>query len=407
MKILLVHNSYQLPGGEDVVYQRERDLLTAHGHEVVEYWRSNAEIENYSAWERLGLAPRTIWSAKSRREFSGLLRSSKPDVVHVHNTFMVISPSIYSACREQHVPVVQTLHNYRLLCPAATFFRDGKPCHDCASHLGHSVVHACYRGSRTATATVALMTAWHRRVGTYSMLVDRYIALTEFSRSNFLAGGFDPAKITVKPNFVDDPGERPNDGSYALFVGRISHEKGVRTLLEAWRRLPQPIPLRLAGSGPMAAELSAAAAELGPQVQYLGQMPQDQLMELMKGARFLIFPSELYENFPLTLAESFACGVPVIASDLGAMQEIVKHESTGLLFRAGDPTDLASKVSHAWSNREGMQKLGRRARQEYETKYTPELNYSMLRNIYDGVLKPERLRRAAAGTQSDKEAVLV
>ena len=408
MKILLVHNSYQLPGGEDVVYQRERDLLTAHGDEVVEYWRTNAEIDEYSAWERFALPPRTVWSGKTRRDFANVLRESKPDVVHVHNTFMVISPSIYSACREEGVPVVQTLHNYRLLCPQGSFFRNGKPCHDCASHLGHSVLHACYRGSRSATATVALMTAWHRAVGTYSNLVDRYIALTEFSRSNFVAGGFAPEKITVKPNFVDpDPGERQNDGSYALFVGRISHEKGLRTLLQAWRQLPEPIPLRLAGTGPMAAEVKAAAAELGPHVQYLGQMPLDQLMQLMKGARFLIFPSELYENFPLTLAESYACGVPVVASELGAMKEIVKHDYTGLLFRPGDAADLAAKVVYAWANREPMRKLGRQARKEYETRYTAELNYRMLRNIYEGVQKKGRARSAAGTRNDDQEAVLV
>jgi len=389
------------------VYQRERDLLIAHGDEVVEYWRTNTEIEEYSIAEHLALPARTVWSSKTRRDFSAVLRQSKPDVVHVHNTFMVISPSIYSACREQQVPVVQTLHNYRLLCPQGGFFRDGKPCHDCASHLGHSVLHACYRDSRVGTANVALMLAWHRAAGTYSTLVDRYIALTEFSRSQFVSGGFDPAKITVKPNFAHpDPGERSNDGSYALFVGRLSPEKGLKTLLAAWRQLPEPIPLRLAGSGPMAAEVSAAARELGPQVQYLGQLPLEPLMQLMKGARFLIFPSELYENFPLTLAESYACGVPVIASELGAMKEIVKHESTGLLFRAGDPGDLAAKVQYAWANRERMRQMGKQARQEYERNYTAELNYRRLRSIYDGVLKNDPARPTAE-TRDDTEAVLV
>jgi glycosyltransferase involved in cell wall biosynthesis len=407
VKILLVHNSYQLQGGEDVVYQRERDLLIAHGDEVVEYWRTNTEIEEYSIAERLALPGRTVWSGKTRKDFSAVLRESKPDVVHVHNTFMVISPSIYSACREQQVPVVQTLHNYRLLCPQGGFFRDGKPCHDCASHLGHSVLHGCYRDSRVGTANVAMMIAWHRAAGTYSTMVDRYIALTEFSRSNFVNGGFDPAKITVKPNFASpDPGERPNDGSYALFVGRLSPEKGLQTLLAAWRQLPELIPLRLAGSGPLAAEVSAAASELGPEVQYLGQLPLNPLMQLMKGARFLIFPSELYENFPLTLAESYACGVPVIASELGAMKEIVKHESTGLLFRAGDPGDLAAKVQYAWANRERMRQMGKQARQEYESNYTAELNYRRLRSIYDEVLKKDPARPTAE-TRNDTEAVLV
>jgi len=303
--------------------------------------------------------------------------------------------------------VVQTLHNYRLLCPQGGFFRDGKPCHDCASHLGHSVLHGCYRDSRVGTANVAMMIAWHRAAGTYSTMVDRYIALTEFSRSNFVDGGFDPAKITVKPNFASpDPGERPNDGSYALFVGRLSPEKGLQTLLAAWRQLPELIPLRLAGSGPLAAEVSAAVSELGPEVQYLGQLPLNPLMQLMKGARFLIFPSELYENFPLTLAESYACGVPVIASELGAMKEIVKHESTGLLFRAGDPGDLAAKVQYAWANRERMRQMGKQARQEYESNYTAELNYRRLRSIYDEVLKKDPARPTAE-TRNDTEAVLV
>jgi glycosyltransferase involved in cell wall biosynthesis len=406
VKVLLVHNSYQLPGGEDVVYKRERDLLVSRGDEVVEYLRSNKEIEQYSLVQHLKLAPGVIWSSESRRDFSQLLRRTKPDVVHVHNTFMVISPSIYSACREQQVPVVQTLHNYRLLCPQGSFIRNGKPCHDCASSLGHSILHGCYRGSRVKTATVATMIAAHRALGTYSELVDRYIALTEFSRSTFVAGGLDPAKITVKPNFVDpDPGERANDGSYALFVGRIEPEKGLRTLLAAWRQLPERIPLRLAGTGPLAEELNVAAKELGTQVQYVGQVPLDQLMKLMGGARFLIFPSELYENFPLTLAEAYACGVPVIASELGAMKEIVKHESTGLLFRPGDADDLAAKVWHAWTNRERMRQLGRQARKEYESKYTADLNYRSLRRIYEGVLKSDA--RPTADTRDDKEAVLV
>lgn len=388
MKILLVHNSYQFPGGEDVVYQRERDLLVAHGDEVVEYLRSNQEIEQYSLVQHLKLAPNVIWSSGSRREFSHLLQRTKPDVVHVHNTFMVISPSIYGACREQGVPVVQTLHNYRLLCPAATFFRNGKPCHDCTTNLGNSVLHACYRNSRARTATVAGMLAWHRTAGTYSTLVDRYIALTNFSRDNFLAAGFDPEKMTVKPNFVPaDPGERRGDGAYAAFVGRIETEKGLHTLLDAWRQLPQRIPLRLAGTGPLVEELRSAAASLGPHVQYLGQLPPAQIMDLLKGARFLVFPTELYENFPLTLAEAYACGLPVVGSNIGATKEIVRHDSTGLLFRRGDAADLAAKVMIAWNNPERMRQMGKQARKEYEDKYTAERNYRMLKAVYNSVLQ--------------------
>jgi len=405
VRVLLAHNTYQLPGGEDVVCQRERDLLAAHGVEVVEYRRSNHELDQYSGVNRLKLVTRVIWNSDSKRDFTEVLRRTQPDLVHVHNTFMVISPSIYSACREQNVPVVQTLHNYRLLCPTATFFRDGKPCHDCESHLGHSILHGCYRGSRVSTASVAAMLTWHRMAGTYSHLVDRYIALTEFSRSNFLRAGFDPAKIMVKPNFVDpDPGERLGDGAYALYIGRISPEKGLRTVLSAWRQLPEPLPLKLAGSGPLVDELKAAAASIGPQVEYLGQLPGPQVMQAMKGARVIIFPSELYENFPLTLCEAFACGVPVIASNLGAMQEIVKDGYTGLLFRPGDAADLAQKVSYAWSHPEEMRQLGRNGRREYETKYTAEQNFRRLMEIYRSVLPASS--DAARFTEVDSQQVV-
>jgi glycosyltransferase involved in cell wall biosynthesis len=391
MKILLVHNSYQYPGGEDVVFARERDLLRDHGHAVFEYERSNHEIENYSGFQKLKLATDVIWNFRSKIDFAERLQEIKPDLVHVHNTFMMISPSIYSACREHHVPVVQTLHNYRLLCPGATFFRDGKPCHDCESNLLNSVLHGCYRGSRTATASVAGMLAWHRSAGTYSELVDRYIALTEFSRSNFVRCGFDPARIMVKANFVpQDPGERLHEGTYALYVGRISSEKGVQTLISAWRQLGKAIPLRIAGTGPLVAELETEIAALGPHVEYLGQIPTDEVMNQMKGAGCLIFPSELYENFPLTLCEAFACGVPVIASNIGAMQEIVADGMTGILFRAGDANDLAAKVARAWDDKIEMRELGKRGRREYELKYTAEQNYQRLMEIYLSVLPPNQ-----------------
>jgi glycosyltransferase involved in cell wall biosynthesis len=396
MKILIVHNSYQLPGGEDVVCARERDLLRAHGHRVEEYQRSNHELDQYSWLQRLQMAGKVVWNGDSKRDFEVRLREFRPDVVHVHNTFMVISPSIYSACREFGVPVVQTLHNYRLLCPSAVFFRNGKPCHDCESHLAHSVLHGCYRESRTATASVALMLSWHRAAGTYHEEVDRYIALTQFSRSNFLRAGFAAERIMVKPNFVDpDPGERRTDGAYALYVGRISPEKGLRTVMSAWRKLSETIPLRLAGTGPLVDEVRAEAEAIGPHIEYLGQISGTRVLEEMKGARFVIFPSELYENFPLTLCEAFACGVPVLASNIGAMQEIVANDETGIHFQAGNADDLAGKVLRAWTERDEMRRMGKRARIEFEDKYTAELNYSRLMEIYQSVLSEDTRVRLA------------
>ena len=226
MKIVVVHNQYQRQGGEDVVFDQERKLLENKGHKVVVYRRSNWEADSYGGVKRLVLVKKSIWASDSRREFAALLRSEKPDVVHVHNTFVMISPSIYSACSEANVPVVLTLHNYRLLCPAATFFRDGRICQECTEHsLWRSVRHGCFHGSRPATAAVALMLATHRRLHTWDRDVTAYIALTQFTRKKFVENGLPAEKIFVKPNFVY-PDPKPGDGSgeYVLFAGRLTPE---------------------------------------------------------------------------------------------------------------------------------------------------------------------------------------
>src|SRR5579862_4499548 len=221
MKIVMVHNTYQQPGGEDVVFQQECANLSRFGHEVVRYQRSNFEIDKLSALGRLALPKNIIWSAGTRREFSALLEREHPDLVHVHNTFVMVSPSVYAACRDHGVPVVQTLHNFRLLCPGATLYRDGHICEDCLTgSLWNSVRNSCYRGSKSASATVALMLATHRRLGTWRDSIDRYIALTEFARDKFLSAGFPAHKIAVKPNFVgSDPGARTETSGFALFAG--------------------------------------------------------------------------------------------------------------------------------------------------------------------------------------------
>jgi glycosyltransferase involved in cell wall biosynthesis len=394
MKILLVHNTYQEQGGEDVVFWQERDLLNAAGHQVLEYQRFNHEIREYSTVQRISLIGRTVWAADSHREFKALLRTHKPDVVHVHNTFPLISPSIYWACRSERVPVVQTLHNYRLLCAGANFIRDGKPCEDCITgKFWQGVVHGCYRGSRVQTAPVALMLTVHHAGRTWTRMVDRYIVLTAFARSRFVNAGFPAEKFTIKPNCVDpDPGKRTNQGSYALFVGRVSQEKGAHTLLKAWRQLPPTFPLRVVGDGPLSEQLKSEAASNNlSNVTFMGRLPRKQVIEAMKDARFVIFPSELYENLPLTIIEAFACGVPVIASRLGAMQEIVEDGRTGILVQPGNADDLARAVTRAWQEPAYMRQLGEGARTEYETKYTASANYRQLIEIYEQVIADREL----------------
>jgi glycosyltransferase involved in cell wall biosynthesis len=390
LKIVVVHNTYQQPGGEDVVFEQERRMLENAGHQVVPYCRSNWDVDSYHGVRLVNLATRTIWASDSRREFLQLLQQEKPDLVHVHNTFVMISPSIYSACSEARIPVVQTLHNYRLLCPTATFFRDGKVCEEClAGSLWQGVKHACYRDSYSASAVVALMLASHRLRDTWKREISCFIALSEFARNKFVEGGLPGEKIFVKPNFVSpDPGARTGDGDYALFVGRLSPKKRVDTLLEAWKRLSQPIPLLILGGGPDKERLTAQASAEGlANVELKGHMPREQTLAAINQARFLIFASEWYENFPVTLVESFACSTPVICSRMGVMPEIVADGRTGVHFTPADPEDLARKVEWAWTHPKEMRAMGQEARREYEVKYTAEKNYPVLLEIYKRALQ--------------------
>ncbi len=385
MKILLAHNSYLQAGGEDVVFDQERQLLERHGHRVITYVRSNREFANRSGVERAVMLTQIISAGDSKREILQILRAESPDLVHVHNTFLMISPSIFEACRDANVPVLQTLHNYRLLCPAATFYRDGHVCEECSGGgLWHSVWHGCYRESRPTTAAVALMLKVHRARHTWDESVSGYLALTEFARRKFINSGLPGHKVHVKPNFVfPDPGERTSPGDYAIFAGRLSEEKGVSTLLAAWEHLSKTIPLVIVGDGPLRKKLEQEAAARGLRdVTFRGWLSLRDTRTAIQQARFLIIPSVWYEAFALNIVESFACGTPVLCSRLGAMEENVADYRTGLHFTAGDAVDLARKVDWAWSHPARLAAMGREARREYETRYTAERNYSMLMKIY-------------------------
>jgi glycosyltransferase involved in cell wall biosynthesis len=390
MKILLVHNTYQHPGGEDVVFRAECDLLSNAGHHVSTYTRTNLEIADYSWLKRVGSGPRTIWSWESKKELAERIAREKPDVAHFHNTFPLISPSAFMACREAGVPVVQTLHNPRLLCPSATLYRDGKLCEECieTKSLWPAVRHACYRGSRAQTATVVAMLLTHRFLGTWAGSVGRFIASTNFYARKFIASGLPAHKIVVKPHFVSRRHQAFSRlGEYALFVGRLSPEKGLRTLLAAWEKLPQ-VPLKIRGNGPQEEEVQKAIAASQGKIVRVPRLTEENLVALFQRARFLVWPSEgFYETFGLVAIEAFACGIPVIASNIGSMAEIVTDRVTGLCFQSGDPTDLASKVDWAWNHPAEMQAMGAAARLEYESKYTPERNYESLLNIYNAAIQ--------------------
>jgi glycosyltransferase involved in cell wall biosynthesis len=385
MKILMVHNSYQQHGGEDEVFANEKDLLRSAGHEVVQYLRSNDEIRDYGIWNKATLSFRTIWAWDSVRELRELLTREKPDVAHFHNTFPLISPAAYSACHEMGIPVVQSLHNPRLICPAATLHRDGHVCEDC---LGKTlpwpgILHACYRNSRAQTGVVASMLMVHRCLNTWEEQVNTYVVSTDFYRRKFTDAGLPPEKIAIKPHFVArDPGQTQVVQDYALFIGRLAAEKGVVTLLQAWERL-KTVPLKVRGDGPLEDRVRERARNSSYRIELVPRLDKKDLMILLQGARFLVWPSEgYYETFGLVAVEAFACGVPVVASRIGVMAEIVKDHQTGLHFTPGDPQDLAAKVEWAWTHPEEMRAMGQAARAEYEGKYTAERNYQQLMSIY-------------------------
>jgi glycosyltransferase involved in cell wall biosynthesis len=389
MNILIIHNTYQQAGGEDVVVEQETRLLEKHGHRVIAYRRSNHELENLSFGDRLGLVGRMISAADSNDAVRSILRNHKADLVHVHNTFAMVSPSVYKVCQEEGVPVVQTLHNYRLLCPAATLYRDGKICEECITHnLLHSVRYGCYRHSRAMTGAIALMLKTHRLRHTWDRQVDAYIVLSNFARDRFIQAGIPGERICVKPNFVEpDPRKRSRPGKYALFVGRLSQEKGVLTLLEAWKKLPAAIPLVIVGDGPMRSFLEEEIKSNRSQdIRLTGWLKREQVHKAMKEAAFLVVPSVWSEPFGLTIAEAFACGTPVLGARIGAIPEMVDDQVTGLHFVAGDGDALAITVTWAWEHPSELAAMGSAGRQVYEDRYTAEANYAVLMDIYNSVI---------------------
>jgi glycosyltransferase involved in cell wall biosynthesis len=388
MRVMLIHNFYRssAPSGEDEVVRGEQALLEANGIEIVPFMRYNDDLPD-GVSGAVGASFSNAWSFESRRALRGLIAAHRPDVAHFHNTFPQISPAAYSACREAGVPVVQTLHNYRMFCANGLLNRGGEPCEQCIGRAPlPALVHACYRDSRAATVGMVMGSALHRARRTYESQVDRFIVHTEFARQRFIAHGLLPERIAIRGNCLpQDPGIGSGSGGYALYVGRLTAEKGVRTLIRAWRKLPG-IPLRIAGDGELRASLERDAA--GLPVEFLGRVSPARVLELMQNASLLVVPSECYEGFPRVIVEAFATGAAVVAADIGGLGELVCEGTGGLKFRSGSADELAAAVMRSWHASELRARQRDVNRRRFETEYSPNAGFESLRHIYESARHP-------------------
>ncbi len=397
MKILMVHNHYgsSAPSGENQVFQAEMDLLRSHGHQLETFTRHSDEIRAQGLFGQIRGALALPWNPSTVRQIRRQLDRFRPDLVHVHNFFPLISPAVFHAIGDKAASVL-TLHNYRLFCPAAIPMREGKVCTDCLERRSvmPALRHACYRNSRIATLPLAFGIELHRRLSTWTRQVDAFITLSDFQREQMTAAGL-PRELThVKANFT--PGEiHPLPWSQrrdcVLFVGRLSEEKGVRTLIQAWDRWQQNAPeLRIIGDGPLAGELAERSRHLP--VRLLGQVSADQAKQEIAAAKLLVMPSQWFEGFPMVIAEALASGTPVSTSRIGPLPDIVGQTLADLSFEAGSAESLYRTLSSAWRNPEYLRDLSKAARERYLQHYSAQSSYQVLMEIYRQALEHNRQR---------------
>jgi glycosyltransferase involved in cell wall biosynthesis len=393
VRVAILHNRYAQRGGEDAVVETEAELLRKAGCEVALFCVENAPLLRSRA-ARLHAATRARWNPVMVERIARFLSEHPADVAHVHNTFPLLSPAAHATLRALGLPVVQTLHNYRLVCANGAFLRDGRPCEECAVRgPWRSVRYGCLRGSRLASAVWAEATAMHRRRGTWRECVDRFVAPSEFTRRKLAAAGLPPERIVVKANPVPDPGPPAPPGRGAVYAGRLVPEKGVALLLDAWRMLPGAPSLTIAGTGPEAARLRERARGI-PGVRFLGEVPRERVPELLAAAAFAVAPSLWYEVFPVAVAEAMASGRAVVASDAGALPELVEHGGSGLLFRSGDAESLAAACRSLLEDAELAAALGCEARSRYEHELAPEPATQRLLALYAEVMGERSAARA-------------
>ncbi|MGH4119462.1 glycosyltransferase family 4 protein [Clostridium sp.] len=388
-KVLIVHNYYLIPGGEDTVVENESTMLMENGHEVIFYTRHNDEIKNISILGKIKLFFVSIFSVKTYREVKKIIKEEKIDIVHVHNTLPLISPSVYYAAFKVKVPVVQTIHNFRLICPAATLTRNGLICEKCIKNgLAPALKYKCYRKSYLQTFAIVTMLKIHRMLKTYQK-INGYIALTEFNKNKLLSL-VDDDKVHVKPNFVKGTSNRKDEKreveNYFVFIGRLDKLKGIDLIIESWKDIKET-GLIVLGDGPLKKELDCLIKDSKiNNIQLLGFMKREEAFEILKKAKAIIMASQWYEGFPMTIVESFSLGVPVIAGDIGNLGAIITHKKNGLLFKYRSKDDLKENIDMLINDNELNEKLSVGAYKTFIENYDDKINYKYLNNIYSELI---------------------
>lgn len=382
MKIAQVHNFYQQPGGEDTVVSSEKQLLEQNGHTVIPYYQYNTEIDDFSRLEKLKLFGQLHFSTQSYAQCVQFLEEHEPDVCHVHNTLHLISPAIFEACKTTNTPVVHTLHNYRSICANGMLTRNKKPCEDCLGQSAYKAVkNKCYRDSLLQTLALARMIEKNKSNRLLQEGIDAFICFTDFAKEKFITHGIPKDKIHLKPNFVGSPTEGilPQE-DYLIFVGRLEEAKGAHLLVDIAKK--NKLPVYVIGDGPLKKVLENRA-----NIRLKGKQPNPTTLKYIQGAKALLLPSLVYEGMPMALLEAFAHHTPVIASNLGAMAAMIKHNHTGLLFEPNNDEDILDKINTLLNNQLLANQIAKNGFEAYQKKYNAQTNYQTLKTIYESVLK--------------------
>lgn len=392
LKVLTIHNYYKIPGGEDTVVANEKKLLESNGHNVIIYSRNNSELKELNILQKFCLPFTTIFSFKSYREIKRIIKENKIDIVHVHNTLSLISPSVYYAAMKCKVPVIQTIHNFRLICPGATLYRDGRICEECINNgLRCAIKHKCYRGSLLQTLACVVTLKIHRLLGIYNKL--NYICLTEFNKKKLLKLNqyskkvIDESKVFIKPNFASITKEcipYKERKRQFVFIGRLDKLKGINLLLKAWKEI-KDYDLLICGTGPEEEWCKQYIKKNSlTNVKMLGFIPNIDAKTIISESKALILPTQWYEGFPMVIVESFACGTPVIGSDIGNIASLIENGVTGLKFKFNSVESLQVAVRQI----ENINKdITKNTRMYYDNNFNELENYNILLEIYSKLLK--------------------